>query len=171
MERKRDGCRKTDKWIEGIGPINFSLKEFWFGKHWENYLTFYCHKHIIGKPTCPPKLRMTTFTSSPIPSSSLTYEEVMRSYYTLNFTSLRNWLDFYYSYLLAGSVQPPYHQRNIYSITESRHYKYTTVSWQQANNNDAKLIQSRHSFPFELRKVRNILGQYPGRRIKNSQWE
>lgn len=74
--------------------------------------------------TCPPKLRITSFTSSLIPISFLTYNKKHRwPTWTSNWSNGRASMVFWMPNLLAGFVQPPHNQRYINNITESRHCK------------------------------------------------
>ena len=127
--------------------------------------------------TCPPKLRITSFTSSLMPSSFLAYVKKIEDLdQHLNdikkgFNSVQK------PNLLADFVQPPHNKRYINNIPKSRHWKQKRtklIFWEQPNNVPAPDMEMRKETQGDSSWgcVRtNILGQYPGRRIRNSQWE
>lgn len=89
----------------------------------------------VDKGTCPPKLRMTVFTSSPIPSSFLTWNNIksINTYLVyiptvIPITSLKGKS---FVYLLRGLVQSPHHQRNINCITECRHCSKVDIRYRK----------------------------------------
>jgi hypothetical protein len=124
----------------------------------------------VSWPTCPPKLKMTTLTSSAIPSSFLTWYIKSIKLVTTNA-----------GYVCRVTLPSRIVQTSNLDLCNLLTTRGTSMTSRKAGTADERISRSlfirsakQDLRPLEISSLGrggNILGQYPGSRSKNSQCE